>query len=70
MKIDVEGAEIEVFYSAEQTIKRHRPGILTEYTSLNTRQCGYEREEIMALLKRWGYTKFRQVGIEDLWCQP
>jgi FkbM family methyltransferase len=70
MKIDVEGAEIEVFYSAEQTIKRHKPSILTEYTSLNTRQCGYEREEIMALLKRWGYTKFRQVGIEDLWCQP
>lgn len=70
VKIDTEGSELEVLRGAEQTIKQHRPGILTEYTSLNTRQCGYEREEIMALLKSWGYTKFRQVGIEDLWCQP
>ena len=70
IKIDTEGAEMPVLIGAERTIRRHKPAILTEYTSLNTRQCGYEREEIMSLLKRWGYTKFRQVGIEDLWCQP
>ncbi|MHA2046513.1 MAG: FkbM family methyltransferase [Candidatus Thorarchaeota archaeon] len=70
VKIDTEGNELQVLAGAEQTIKQHKPGILTEYTSLNTRQCGYEREEIMAVLKRWGYTQFRQVGIEDLWCQP
>jgi FkbM family methyltransferase len=70
IKVDTEGSELEVLIGAQKTIRKFKPAILTEYTSLNTRQCGYERERIMELLKSWGYTQFRQVGIEDLWCQP
>jgi FkbM family methyltransferase len=55
IKIDVEGAELSVLQGAERTIKQHHPGILTEYTSLNTKQFGYEREEIIKLLRDWGY---------------
>lgn len=69
IKIDVEGAELWVLLGAEDTIKRCHPGILVEYTSLNTKQFGYDRECIMELLRSWGYNQFRQVGLEDLWTE-
>ena len=70
LKIDVEGAELMVLRGAEETINLYHPLILMEYTSLNTRQFGYEREEIVEWLKAHGYTQFREVGVEDLWAEP
>ena len=69
IKIDVEGAELMVLLGAEDTIKRCQPGILVEYTSLNTKQFRYNREDILTLLTTWGYNQFKQVGLEDLWAE-
>jgi len=70
IKIDVEGAELLVLRGAEKLIRRCMPGLLVEFTALNTRQFDYEPGEITALLKAWGYTQFKRVGLEDLWAAP
>lgn len=70
LKIDVEGAELLVLKGGERTIRRHKPKILIEYTSLNTHQFGYDPAVVLDLLKGWGYTRFKTVGLEDLWAEP
>lgn len=69
LKVDVEGAELMVLRGARGILERDRPRLLVEFQELNTRQFGYEPQEILALLKEVGYTKFRHVGVEDLWCE-
>lgn len=69
IKIDVEGAEKFVLEGGESTIRGCMPDILLEWTpdSLRTKQFGYDRDEIVWLLKGWGYRYFLPVGNEDLW---
>jgi hypothetical protein len=69
LKIDVEGAELNVLRGAEKTINRDHPGILIEFSEDNTRQFGYEPGAIKDWLEARGYNTFQQVGIEDLWCE-
>lgn len=67
IKIDTEGAELLVLRGGENTIKRFMPDILLEYCAENTRQFGYEPEELIELLCSWGYRNFVPEGCDDLW---
>jgi len=67
IKIDTEGNELNVLKGAEKLIARDHPELIVEYTSLNTLQFNYYREEIVKLLRSWGYNRFKEVGREDLW---
>lgn len=63
MKIDVEGAEINVLRGAEATLNESRkdegspgrPLMIVEYSVDNTSNAGYERELIVAFLEEAGY---------------
>lgn len=52
MKLDVEGAEVEVLRGAEQTIKRYRPRILVENHLFVRKTIG---DEVRELLEGWGF---------------
>ena len=67
IKIDTEGAELLVLRGGEHTIKKFMPDILLEYCALNTHQFGYKPEEIITLLRSWGYKHFDREGGDDLW---
>jgi FkbM family methyltransferase len=69
VKVDTEGNELNVLKGARGLIERCNPALLIEYTSLNTRQFGYEKEEIIEWLRGVGYNNFQNVGIEDLWVE-
>jgi FkbM family methyltransferase len=62
IKIDVEGAELEVLRSLEEIIAKFRPSILCEvlpvYNESNEFRLGRQRE-IEMLLKRWSYKIMR-----------
>lgn len=62
IKIDVEGAELQVLKGAVNTIKKHKPYLMIE---INREAClagGYEPEEIFELLRPMGYT-FQKIGL-------
>ncbi|MDR7130458.1 FkbM family methyltransferase [Algoriphagus sp. 4150] len=62
LKIDVEGAELQVLKGALNTLKKHRPIILLE---INKDACiagGYLPEDILALLKPFNYS-FSKIGL-------
>jgi len=62
IKVDVEGAELQVLKGALQTLKQHRPYLMIE---INKEAClagGYEPEEIFELLRPLGYT-FEKIGL-------
>jgi len=56
IKIDTEGAELNILQGGENTIKRLRPDIFCECYSKNTHQFGYEPQTIIDLLVSWGYS--------------
>jgi FkbM family methyltransferase len=62
VKIDVEGAELEVLESLEESIRLHRPILLVEilccYSALNESRIK-RQESIEALLKRLNYSIIR-----------
>lgn len=66
IKIDTEGAELMVLRGGEKTIRRHRPKMLIEFYNQNTRQFGYEPEEITELLSSWG-AKVERATRQDIW---
>tara|TARA_R110000850_G_scaffold116505_6_gene232342 strand:- start:1436 stop:2275 length:840 start_codon:yes stop_codon:yes gene_type:complete len=62
LKIDVEGAELQVLKGAINTIKNHRPILLLE---INKDACiagGYLPEDILELLKPFNYS-FSKIGL-------
>lgn len=65
IKIDTEGCELRVLLGGEQTIRRCKPVIFTEYHETNCAQFGYSHREIKSLLVSWGAT-CRKVTDEDL----
>jgi FkbM family methyltransferase len=54
MKIDVEGAELQVLKSAEKTIKKYLPTIIIEYSENTSIDAGYKREDILSILQSLG----------------
>jgi len=56
IKIDVEGFEGPVFAGAEETLKTHRPVVISEFSPALLRANNTAPEAILALLDRCGYT--------------
>ena len=57
VKIDVQGAEMLVLQGGEETIKKHKPGLVVE--------CE-DHEGILELLLSWGYKKLITQGSDTL----
>lgn len=55
IKIDVEGAELLVLKGAEQTILKHRPTILLEYSEATSNDAGYAKEDLLTVLELHDY---------------
>lgn len=66
IKIDTEGAELNILKGGEKTLREFKPLLVLEYDNKNTVQFGYQREAILELLKTYGYTTFQMVGHSDL----
>ncbi len=63
IKLDVEGAELSVLNGAGELLKRNpRPVILAEIANIRTALWGYRAIEIVAALKRIGYSWFDVLG--------
>ncbi|POR02197.1 hypothetical protein AU468_06295 [Alkalispirochaeta sphaeroplastigenens] len=55
VKIDVEGAERAVLEGALETLREAAPAVVMEYSCINTAHAGYDRSELLELLRRAGY---------------
>ncbi|WP_339677386.1 FkbM family methyltransferase [Cyclobacterium marinum] len=62
IKIDVEGAELNVLKGAKNTIITHRPTIITEINKDSCKAAGYEAIEILTFLKNLDYKLF-EIGL-------
>jgi len=58
VKIDVEGAERGVLTGAVETVTRYTPLIVMEFSCINTANAGYDRRELVELLRSCGYDRF------------
>jgi FkbM family methyltransferase len=58
IKIDVEGAELDVIRGATQTLKRFKPQLMIEFNSSVAKLSGYSLEEIFTFLKPLNYKAF------------
>ena len=55
LKIDVEGAELEVLEGAYERIQADRPSIIIEIADVATRQFGYQAQYLLLWLKKLNY---------------
>jgi FkbM family methyltransferase len=62
MKIDVEGAEIEVLAGGERMIRRHRPAVLCEIEQRHTQKYGYDADDVIDWMTERGYMSLRSEG--------
>lgn len=58
IKIDTEGAELEVLKGARRSIELVKPIILFEYSDSTAADADYRKEEIIEFLKPFGYIFF------------
>jgi FkbM family methyltransferase len=56
IKIDVEGSELYVLQGAKDTILKHSPVIVIEYSQNTSYDAGYQREDLIENLKMFSYT--------------
>jgi FkbM family methyltransferase len=59
MKLDVEGAELQVLAGGSETIRRHRPVLLVEVNGPCLRRFGRSESELIAGLRSFGYQLYR-----------
>jgi hypothetical protein len=57
LKIDVEGAELQVLRGAEQTLARHRPVLMIELDSQLLSTMGTSSADVRNLLASYGYNE-------------
>lgn len=62
VKIDVEGAELQVLKGCILTIKKYSPQFIIEINQEACRAAGYGAEEILHFLKQYSYS-FYQIGL-------
>lgn len=56
LKIDVEGAELDVLDGAEETVANHRPVLIVEYWPQGLRRSGYDPGSLLTRLADLDYT--------------
>ena len=56
LKIDTEGAELDVVTGGERTIRTHRPTMYIEMHGADMAQKMMLQKDVHALLNSWGYT--------------
>jgi len=66
MKIDVEGAELEVLQGGERLLREHTP---TLYLSTHDRQCAGSERACLELLEAWGYA-LSPLSLGEWLCEP
>ncbi len=62
VKIDVEGAELDVLEGARALLTQHRPVVLCEIEDRHTSKYGRRAEDVVAWLEAGGYTAHRLDG--------
>lgn len=78
LKVDVEGAELQVFRGAARTLKAHRPTILFEHGVGAADRYGTTSGELFDFLAQFGYRIFdiegdgpyTRTGFEDMFERP
>lgn len=55
IKIDVEGAELQVLKGAKKTIEKYRPTIVMEYSENTSADAGYSKTMLLTALNLSGY---------------
>jgi hypothetical protein len=65
VKIDTEGSELNILKGGEGVLRKHKPIIVIEYTNSNANMFGYDRSEIVSLLKSYGYNAFHHINGRD-----
>ncbi len=55
IKIDVEGADLDVLHGAEQTIRRNRPRLILEASRGTCQQADIQPEDLLAFLAQFDY---------------
>jgi FkbM family methyltransferase len=55
LKIDIEGAELEMLQGAAETIQRWMPVIFIEINALTCQAAGYQPGDILSFLEAFGY---------------
>jgi len=55
IKIDTEGAELNILKGAAKTLIRHMPNLIIEFCQENTEQFGYSTNDILEFLQNIGY---------------
>jgi FkbM family methyltransferase len=55
MKVDTQGAELEVLEGAREMIERDRPLLFVEYWPAGLRGMNHDPPELLARLEAWGY---------------
>ena len=66
IKIDTEGAELNILKGGVKLLKEQKPLILLEYDDKNTTQFGYKRKDISDFLKTIGYEHFTMYQLSDI----
>ena len=64
MKLDTQGAEIDILRGARETIERARPTMFVEYWPTGLSGMGHEPDELLAHFEEWGY-EFSLVSAPD-----
>lgn len=59
MKVDVEGAELQVLAGGRETLQRHRPTLLVEVNGPCLQRFGRSEAELVQMLRELGYELFR-----------
>jgi FkbM family methyltransferase len=62
IKIDVEGAELQVLRGCTRTIQAYKPSFIIEINPEACRAAGYEAQDILKFLELYSYT-FYQIGL-------
>lgn len=70
IKIDTEGSELNILKGGQGVLRKYKPIIVIEYANQNSGMFGYDRNEIVSLLKSYGYNSFHHINgrDSDLFC--